>query len=581
MMKKTLTLICALFALVACNLDIAEVIENPVLDENQDIKVNITITRSDISPDTKSATVKTGWANNDVVFVFFNGLTRSGESAVVKYLELKYDATATSDNKWGAKLKGGLTETDILNTTKLTAIYMPYYSDHNPYYHSDNTIYFQPSYNGYGGVFYKAQEINFTYDSELKELKANINLVAAVGSHTSWTGDKLVHFDVKGLNSSHTYYMTQDYMNCIEFTIDEYGASVITVQQNGWTGSDIPGYYDADPNNDGNTSDAIMSFSGVLDASAVGNNVEYRFLIHDKTDNSVYFYNAGNHKIDTDTKISLGNISKWNHIENTPYFTVGSTQLATFAPGNLQATYNNGTWTWGFAASQYTVLNENGKNTAYDATTGEYNGENGTVDLFSWVGASSELSGVAAYGIFSSTNNADFGTGADELLKQDWGTTIDNKGTWKTLTKDNLSWLVSKRRNCRGIQNTVGGVSKACYAKGKVNGISGLILFPNNYQHPSSVTAPTNINEETVNFDGNNYSTDDWSLMQSAGAVFLPTTKYRLDGGLKGGAVLYWANSAYSTDYAYRTNTTSNQFNIPDQTDRRRGLAVRLIHYLN
>ena len=59
-----------------------------------------------------------------------------------------------------------------------------------------------------------------------------------------------------------------------------------------------------------------------------------------------------------------------------------------FAPGNLQATYNDSIWTWSFAANQWDYIgldniNINGNGSVFT---------NGTVDLFGWVGETSTLS---------------------------------------------------------------------------------------------------------------------------------------------------------------------------------------------
>lgn len=582
-MKKTLAIISALVALIACTkvAPIAE--ETPGQNENEEIKVNFTITCAGLTDDdTKAATAKTSFADNDVVFVFFKNLGGEvAESSLVKYLQMKYNA---SKDEWTPTLMRGLTLDDIRNAAdkRLTAIYMPYYgTGHNPFFHSDGSIFFEPSYIGYEGIFYKAEGIAYTYDSALTT-ETDINLQAAVGTHTSWTGSKLVHFDVAGLNSSHTYYMTQDYVNPIKFTINSDCITVNTEMANNvYFGNDIPGYYDANLR--------IWSFSGVLSKSAVDNSKEYRFLIHDKTDGSVYFYNAGNHTISVNKKVSLGNISKWSHYsKTTKYFSVAPTRLATFAPGNLQATYTAGTWTWGFAPNQYTALSNTGdtKNLAFSPETGEYTGENGTIDLFCWVGANSALTGVKQYGIHCSSTNDAYGNTAEESLKVDWGTTIDGSGTWRTLSEDELYWLIHRRRTLGNLHlSTINGVSYAAFAKGKVNGINGLIIFPDNYTHPDGVTLPENVNGATNNFEGNDYTVADWENMENNGAVFLPATKYRIDKGSGpewgNAAVLYWASTGNTAATAKRTNTTSNALNIPDNTDRKRGMAVRLIHYLN
>lgn len=575
-MKKTLSLLCALVALVACTKENTETKEI-VQQDNQEIKVNLTISCSEITDITK-ATVKSGWANGDVVFVFFKGVSTDVEESLVKYLELKYDSKSTS---WIAKSKRGLCAEDLANASakELTAIYMPYGSNMIPYLHTSNKqIYFTPTYYGH---FYADANKGYTFTDAT--LGASIELVAQIPENIS-TG-KLVHFDVSdGFDPSHTYYLTQDNVWQMSFEIGADGVNLITSR--GREGGALPGYYDK--------ANGIISFSGVLTPAAVGGDPKnYSFLIHDKTDNTAYYYNAGKKTISKNMYIGLGNIgddSKWQHITEK-YFSVGATKVATFAPGNLQATYDaeKEKWTWNFAANQYTVLNDSGNNLSFNAD-GTYDGTSGTLDLFGWVGASSDLTGVAQYGIYASTNDTNtghYGTSDSEQLKCDWGlNTIGSyaPGTWRTPTNDNMTYIFSRRSNS-GHLAKINNVPNATYAKGKVNGIKGIILFADNYVHPDGVTLPNNINEPKCNFEGNDYSVSDWASMEANGAVFLPITKYRLGDQLKGGAALYWYNTSATTEKdelrAYRLNTTSNALNYSDPVIRARGLAVRLIHDLN
>ena len=65
-MKKTLAILSALVALMACSKE-APVVEEPTQKEKQEIKVNITISRTEMDAETK-ANIKSGWANDDVVY---------------------------------------------------------------------------------------------------------------------------------------------------------------------------------------------------------------------------------------------------------------------------------------------------------------------------------------------------------------------------------------------------------------------------------------------------------------------------------------------------------------------------------
>ena len=99
-MKKTMIVLSALIALVACNKENTRPESTPTV-------FNITINRAD---DTKAA--KTDWENGDVVYVFFSTV------AAPNYLKYTYDGGAWSNTKVG--------DFDITEAGKMTAIYLPY-----------------------------------------------------------------------------------------------------------------------------------------------------------------------------------------------------------------------------------------------------------------------------------------------------------------------------------------------------------------------------------------------------------------------------------------------------------------------
>ena len=82
-------------------------------------------------------------------------------------------------------------------------------------------------------------------------------------------------------------------------------------------------------------------------------------------------------------------------------FSVSSTKKVYFSKGNLQATYDGSNWTWAFAEHQWDYIGNAAGNTKVTASS-PYISENATVDLFGWVGASSNWTGVHEYGITSS-----------------------------------------------------------------------------------------------------------------------------------------------------------------------------------
>ena len=240
------------------------------------------------------------------------------------------------------------------------------------------------------------------------------------------------------------------------------------------------------------------------------------------------------------TRESYGNggDQMWKHIPGAieGEFSVSASEQVYFSRGNLQYTttgthqVNGGgtaSGTWQFAEHQWDVIGSGNNNMS---ATYE-----GWIDLFTW-GSSGE----------SRQPYASMGDG-DTNGWSDWGVynAISNGGNtpnkWRTMTKDEWDYLLNTRE-----ASTVNGTTNSRYAKATVNGVSGLILFPDSYTHPDGVTQPTNINNASIGYTSNSYSDDNWSAMESVGAVFLPVTGSRPYGSSnvenqdKG---LYWNSS--------------------------------------
>ena len=338
-------------------------------------------------------------------------------------------------------------------------------------------------------------------------------------------------------------------------------------------------------------------------------------------DIKVTVYDSDNHKINaitTPLKVSAGVPVAWvpgrkaskKVTASLPVFTVGKStgKKVVFAPGNLQAVIstlavtNNTPATassWRFAAHQYDVVGNVNSN------------KNGVVgqptDLFCWVGSSAVNSN---YGLFiASTINSDYhgSSSSDNLI--DWGNLSIGSfspGTWRTPTYAEWGWVVGATygkedvagTDCR-TSSTVNGIDNARYAKAKVGSINGLILFPDNYVHPYSVSAivSSSINNRTLTMKASDvssgnvsaYSTEEWDKMEAAGCVFLPTTGWRNDsfsiGNVPGGDWEegdYWSSSP-NADVTKASHLSIQQSNIYPNggVARWRGEAVRLVRDLN
>ena len=147
------------------------------------------------------------------------------------------------------------------------------------------------------------------------------------------------------------------------------------------------------------------------------------------------------------------------------------------------------------------------------------------MDLFGWSTA------ATSYGISTSRKSADYSGDF-----KDWGTAIDNQGTWRTLSKDEWMYLLNTRAVNGGT-----GAGKS-YQLATINsdakGVYGLIIYPDNYT--AQTTAVT-------------YTSEAWTAMEAAGCVFLPAAGYR-DGSTVfrvGAEAICWSSSPDESCMAY------------------------------
>ena len=236
-------------------------------------------------------------------------------------------------------------------------------------------------------------------------------------------------------------------------------------------------------------------------------------------------------------------------------FTINASgEKVVFSQGNLQYV-----GTWQFAENQWDCF-----------STSQYNDHR---DLFGW-GTGDAPNKV-------SDNNGDYGTFTD------WGTNaITNGGNtensgWRTLTKDEWVYLFYSRENAATL-----------FGFGSVNSMNGLIILPDNWTTPegASFTASTTLgltnlgsyyhNGNNNNYSHNTYTAEQWAVMESAGAVFLPAAAYRhWDLNIKytdlGG--FYWSSTPYDSDKAYYLNFYSNDLDPQFKEMRYGGRPVRLV----
>ena len=241
-----------------------------------------------------------------------------------------------------------------------------------------------------------------------------------------------------------------------------------------------------------------------------------------------------------------------------------------FSQGNLQATTSDlgAHWSWAFAANQWDYI-------GFDVN-GNINGNgtvsaNGTVDLFGWVGASSNWTGAAQYGISNSyaTNATDgYGNVADEALKSDWGNTIGSG--WRTLTSAEWQYVFNSRTTTSGV----------LYARATVNNERGVILLPDNWS--TSYYSLTSTNTADAAFTTNNITTSDWTnSLEAHGAVFLPVAGSRGGQSVVLAYGLYWSSSPESNTKAYCVIFMDNSLDPAGNAVRYQGCSVRLVRNAN
>lgn len=327
-MKKLFVIISALFALAACD-GINAVDETGVLEEGtKEFKIALTVNRTDAfdkGPGTK-ATIKDAWADGDVIFLFFTGV-------YPKYLELKYNS---SDRTWTPVPKRGLEASDLIDagTKTMTAVYLPYGSSTNVVtVMGNNQFNFDPPYYG---VYLQASQVPYTYDSD--GLKGTLNLAAPIRED----GSKYIHFDISGYDAEHVYDLYQDYVSPVQMggvKVSGNEPFVVNVEGNGKA---IWGYIDA--------ANSIISFSGILDANAVGQAKDYQFSINDQTASVLYTRDAGTKTVSDSKYIGIGDISSstWNATEYVDLgITASDGSRLLWATKNLGATAEKGEGSFG------------------------------------------------------------------------------------------------------------------------------------------------------------------------------------------------------------------------------------------
>ena len=201
------------------------------------------------------------------------------------------------------------------------------------------------------------------------------------------------------------------------------------------------------------------------------------------------------------------------------------------------------------------------------------------VDLFSWQGASStndashRVHGLVSL-TYSDSQPYHGNQGSETLYEGCWdGLDISNGDgyDWHMLSGPEWSYIFNERPSPR-------------HAMASVAGRNGLILFPDNYEHPTGVAAIANADDTVpTTFEVNVYDANDWTRLEAAGCVFLPGVGWRSDGttfNLAGDQGCYWTSTSVNSVSAYNLNYRVGTVTPVDRSHRFRGMAVRLVRDL-
>ena len=234
-------------------------------------------------------------------------------------------------------------------------------------------------------------------------------------------------------------------------------------------------------------------------------------------------------------------------------FSVSADKQVTFSKGNLQ--YHPANDEWRFAPSQLDYIGEANSN-----CSSTYNG---WLDLFGW------STGATNFGVSTSTDweNDYLGSFVD------WGTNqigADAPNTWRTLSYDEWDYLLNTRTNASVLK----GVAQ-------VNGVNGLILLPDTWVCPEGITFKSGFHSGYgVEYYAayQTFTAEQWSKLESAGAVFLPAAGFRYGSNVYyvQGNGNYWSATVLNSYYAYCLDFYSDEAGM-DGRYRYYGLSVRLV----
>lgn len=223
-------------------------------------------------------------------------------------------------------------------------------------------------------------------------------------------------------------------------------------------------------------------------------------------------------------------------------FTVNDTgKKVYFSKGNLQATYNGSSYSWGFASNQYDIIGP--------GNTDIVNPVYGTkLDLFGW------STNATKYGISTSK---DYNNYKGDFV--DWGRALGSN-VWRTLSIAEWEYLIGTRT----VQDETGYGNTCVWAT--IEGTDGLIIFCDDYE--GSTVDLNSIPENCV-------------FLPAAGNRILntdaePVTQTKYDNK---GYIIYWSATPNLPNLAYvlRLEHDDEYYSYQGSSSRNFGYPVRLV----
>ena len=251
-------------------------------------------------------------------------------------------------------------------------------------------------------------------------------------------------------------------------------------------------------------------------------------------------------------------------------FSVNDSVQVYFSQGNLQ--YKASTNTWRFAENQYDIIGDGNANIASDYDD--------WIDLFGW-GTSGYNHGAVCYQPWSTSIDSDdyhaYGNENSNLYDQtgqaDWGyNAISNGGgtinSWRTLRYQEWAYVFNTRNTSSGIR----------FAPAQVNEVNGMIVLPDNWD-PATYSLD-GVNSYESSYTTNAITAESWSVMENAGAVFMPAAGIRDVTHVTAieytGA--YWSSSQADGQEAVFVRFNDGGFDPSNVSTRCLGFSVRLVH---